>query len=174
MTDGNIGQEGNGGSVCGSLNLKYLSVSSDNSTFLGSTPRSASEAFWDCSELLSCERSLNLSDINKLSLNSNTSLLSSTSTLCPSPNNNNLLALLASREASFVSFQVDEGEMPSTSTGIFISWHDTILISNDTFKHHIKKKAPHERERHELNAPCLRLRVKVFFCNWETDTTYLE
>jgi len=102
--------DGAGGSENGSIQLKYLSVSSDNSTYLGVTPRSTSEAFWDCSDLLSLDRSWN-PDLNRASLNSQQSLLSSTSTLCPDGNNRvipeGLLPLLASREQSVASFVDD-------------------------------------------------------------------
>lgn len=116
--------EGGGGSIGGlegngsdSINLKYLSVSSNNSYYLstaGTTPHSASEAFWDCTDLISLERSLNLSDLNKQSLNSNQSFLSSTSTLCP--DQQKVVTLLASREDSFVSFQVDDNNTTPTPT----------------------------------------------------------
>jgi hypothetical protein len=104
----------------GSIQLKYLSVSSDTSTYLN-TPRSVSEAFWDCSDLLSLERSWNLSDANKLSLNSQQSFLSSTSTLCPDGNSRVVTTLLASREASTASFALEEQQqpnLPSTSSAV--------------------------------------------------------
>lgn len=113
---GSIGPEGNESGS--SINLKYLSVSENSAStyLLGGTPRSASEAFWDCSELGSIERSLNLSDlINKPSLNSNQSFLSSTSTLCPDQTKFVTLHL-ASREESCVSFQVDDNTPKATPT----------------------------------------------------------